>query len=292
MSTELAIVREPAAEGGSSLVPSNMDQAIRLAELMSKGRLVPAHLQQSPADCLLVIEQAARWGLSPFAVAQSTSVIQGKLMYEGKLVAAVINARGDLAKRLDYEYSGEGDARAIRVFATCRGETTPRDVTVKLRDAKTNNKVWQTQPDQQLMYHGARVWARRHMPELMLGVWSPDEFPDAEVVDGPKARAGSAPPSASSAAPNTAPASEPIDIIEPPAAPPRRMASIGQVKLLNIELGKLDLQAVTGIADERGAKLLWLTQRLDREINSSKDVYADEIDGLIQAARNGEVSND
>jgi hypothetical protein len=36
--------------------------------------------------------------------------------------------------------------------------------------------VWQTQPDQQLMYHGVRVWARRHTPELMLGVYSPEEF--------------------------------------------------------------------------------------------------------------------
>ena len=47
---------------------------------------------------------------------------------------------------------------------------------MKLADARTNNRVWQTQPDQQLMYHGVRVWARRHTPELMLGVYSPEEF--------------------------------------------------------------------------------------------------------------------
>jgi hypothetical protein len=36
--------------------------------------------------------------------------------------------------------------------------------------------MWQKQVDQQLMYHGTRVWARRHTPELMLGVYSPEEF--------------------------------------------------------------------------------------------------------------------
>jgi hypothetical protein len=38
----------------------------------------------------MVIEAAMRWGMSPFAVAQETSVIQGKLMFSGKLVAAAI----------------------------------------------------------------------------------------------------------------------------------------------------------------------------------------------------------
>ncbi len=76
----------------NSLMPANLEQAMALANIMAKGRLVPSHLQNAPADCLLVIEQAMRWGMSPFAVAQCTSVIKGKLMFEGKLVAAVVAA--------------------------------------------------------------------------------------------------------------------------------------------------------------------------------------------------------
>jgi hypothetical protein len=51
-------------------------------------------------------------------------------------------------------------------------------VSVILHNAKTQNVMWARQPDQQLAYHGARVWARRHAPELMLGVYSPEEMPD------------------------------------------------------------------------------------------------------------------
>lgn len=165
--------------GGMGLVPQNMDQAVRMAEMMAKGRLVPSHLQQSPGDCLMVIEQAMRWGMSPFAVAQSTSVIQGKLMFEGKLVAAALHASGALASRLSYDYSGEGANRVVRVSAVLAGETDPRFVDVRLADAKTTNKMWTTQPDQQLAYHGARVWARRYAPEVMLGVYAPEEMETA-----------------------------------------------------------------------------------------------------------------
>jgi hypothetical protein len=158
------------------LVPTTMAEAIKLAEMMASAKLVPKDLQKSPADCLMVIQQAIRWQMDPFAVAQECSVIQGKLMYSGKLVAAVINTRGNLIERLSFTYTGNGDTRTITVSGRLASEAAPRTVTVALKDARTNNNVWRTQPDQQLMYHGARVWARRHTPELMLGVWSPEEF--------------------------------------------------------------------------------------------------------------------
>jgi hypothetical protein len=165
---------QPAQSYG--LVPTTMSEAMQLATMMASAKLVPAALQKSPADCLMVIQQAIRWQMDPFAVAQECSVIQGKLMHSGKLVAAVINARGGLADRLSFSYEGQGDDRTITVSGRVSGEAEPRTVTVRLRDAKTANRVWQTQPDQQLMYHGSRVWARRHAPELMLGVYSPEEF--------------------------------------------------------------------------------------------------------------------
>lgn len=178
MSNDVAI-----QTGNSMLAPANMEQAMKLAEMMSGAKLVPNHLQGKAADCLLVIEQASRWKMSPFAVAQCTSVIQGKLMYEGKLVAAVVNANGGLEERLSFDYSGEGENRKITVKGKFKGEKEPRAVEVVFKDVKTANSMWQKQPDQQLMYSGTRAWARRHAPELMLGVYSPEEFDQAQMVD-------------------------------------------------------------------------------------------------------------
>jgi len=176
---EIATMARPT----NALVPANITDAMHLAEFMSRARTVPKHLQDSPGDCLMVIEQAMRWGMSPFAVAQATSVISGKLMYEGKLVAAAVESSGAIVGLIAYDFSGEGDGRTITVTATRRGETNPRTVTVAFKDARTNNEMWKRQPDQQLVYHGARVWARRWTPAVILGVYSREEFM-GPTIDG------------------------------------------------------------------------------------------------------------
>ncbi len=176
-----------AVRAEKTLEINGFDEAVKLAEIMSSAKLVPTHLQKSPADCLLVIEQAIRWGMSPFAVAQATSIVKGKLMFEGKLVAAAIQGSGVIHGALDYAYKGEGDAREVTVIGTLRGENAARTITAKLVDVRTDNAHWAKSPDQMLSYMGARIWARRHAPAVMLGVYAPDEFDDKDT-EKPKAK--------------------------------------------------------------------------------------------------------
>lgn len=147
--SEIATMARPT----NALVPTNLSEAMSLAEFMSRARTIPKHLWDNPGDCLMVVELAMRWGMSPFAVAQGTSVISGKLMFEGKLVAAAVENSGAITGQFDYAFAGEGEARTITVTATRRGETNPREVIVALKDARTNNDMWKKQPDQQLVYH-------------------------------------------------------------------------------------------------------------------------------------------
>ncbi len=172
------------ASGASALVPTNMSDAMKLADMMAKTGFLAKELQ-TPGGALFVMEQAMRWQMSPFAVAMETSFISGKPMFSGKIVAAAIVSSGAITGRIHYDYSGSGEDRAITVSATLRGEQEPRTVTVRLRDARTNNQMWNKQPDQQLAYHGARVWARRHAPEVMLGVWSEEEMEPAQTTMPP-----------------------------------------------------------------------------------------------------------
>lgn len=164
--------------GAAALIPRTMRDAMELANMMARTGFLPREIQ-TPGGALFVMEQAMRWNMSPFAVATEVSFIQGKPMFSGKIVAAAVQSSGILAGRLSYDYSGSGDGRTVVVSGTLRGETEPRTVTVRLADARTPNKVWNTQPDQQLAYHGSRVWARRHAPEVMLGVYAPEEMEEA-----------------------------------------------------------------------------------------------------------------
>lgn len=178
----------------------SISDAIEFSAQMAKADLLPPHLKGKPADCLRVVMQAARWNMDPFSVADKTSIIGGKLNYEGQLVSAVVNSRGNLAKKLNYTFEGEGDKRVLTVSGTIKGEDEPRTITLDVPLARKINKNGQINinPDQQMCYIGARLWARRHTSELMLGVYTPDEIdPDeptnvtgtADVPDRPEAPA-------------------------------------------------------------------------------------------------------
>lgn len=172
---------QPDNSGGSAMESALDNQGVfdrlhRVAEMMATAKLVPEHLQGSVGDCFMVVQQAYRWRMDPFAVAQKTFVVSGKLGYEGQLVAAVVNSRAPIVGRLSYEYDGSGENRSVTVSGTLEGDQQPRKLTVRLGDVQTGNKNWTTNTDQMLAYRGARDWARRHTPEVILGVYTQDEL--------------------------------------------------------------------------------------------------------------------
>lgn len=177
MANEVATTRTQAT--GFSLIPKTMDEAFKIADMMVRSKSMPEHLRTA-GDALMVVEQAGRWEMSPFAVAQCSFSYKGRLGYEGKLIQAVIEgspmARRIVSSLMDYQFEGEGDNLTITASATRVGEAEPRTVTVKLKDARTDNAHWKKSPHQMLCYHAARVWARRWAPSIILGVYSVDEL--------------------------------------------------------------------------------------------------------------------
>lgn len=163
----------------NALVPNNIAEALSLADIMAKASLIPDHLRNKPGDCLLIVMQAQRWGMDAVSVAQCTSVVRGKLCYEGKLVAAALYAMGAIDGRLRYEFSGSGDARKVVVSGKPRGTGVDQTVEGTVADWKTDNGNWKKSPDDMLVYRGTRQWARRYAPEALLGVYTPDEMEEA-----------------------------------------------------------------------------------------------------------------
>lgn len=236
-------------------------QLQRVATLMASANLAPAHLRGNDkiADCFLVVAQAFRWGMDPFAVAQHTFVLSGKLGYEGKLIAAVINTHPKIERKLDYTYEGEGENRKVTVSARVKGEDKDRIISGTIKLWATQNEKWRQMPDQMLAYRGAREWARRHMPEAVLGIQAEDEIAAGPIIDTPVApaprsldalteRIETTTPPISSSAPAPPPAT---------AAPASKSspASVGQVLAPEREPGSDDddpapIDAVKGFAQK------------------------------------------
>ena len=170
--------------GTAVALPADPMQLMHLAERLALARLIPPHFQKSPADCWLVMSFCRSRNLDFMMVVGECSVVQGRLFFSGKLTAALLNTSGMLAERLNYEYvvDDKGAKVAVVVSGRFASETTPRTVTVELDQVKTNNKVWQTQPEQQLAYAGARIWGRRHAPEVLMGLLFEGEMIDVTPV--------------------------------------------------------------------------------------------------------------
>jgi len=196
-----------AATSTSALVldGDSLDKMMRLAEVMATGRAtLPKHFNGNPADCLAVVMQSMQWKMNPFAVAQKTHLVNGVLGYEAQLVNAVITTCAPVVDRLHYEWYGawekvigkftikngdKGEYRVpgwkledeqglgVKVWATFRGEDEPRVLELLLAQARTRNStLWADDPRQQLAYLATKRWSRLYCPDVILGVYSPDEL--------------------------------------------------------------------------------------------------------------------
>jgi hypothetical protein len=209
-----ALALSSSASAGALLMDtSSMERLERLADLMASGKTtVPTHLRGSKGDCFAICLQSMQWGMNPFAVAQKTHLVNGTLGYEAQLVAAVINSSGAVKERFRFEWFGEwtkivgkfkevesktkkddnGHPKkyivpawkqedehglGVRVWSTIKGESEPRVLELLMTQARTRNStLWTEDPKQQLAYLAQKRWARLHAPDVILGVYTPDEL--------------------------------------------------------------------------------------------------------------------
>lgn len=193
--------------------PDALDKLVRFAEIMACSRVtVPAHLAGKASDCLAVTMQAVQWRMNPFAVAQKTFMVNGVLGYEAQLVNAVISTMAPTRDRIQYAWFGpwekvigkfvertspKGNKYAapgwtladetgcgVRVWATMKNEEQPRELEILLSQAQVRNStLWASDPKQQLAYLAVKRWARLHCPDVILGVYTPDEIDSAPPVE-------------------------------------------------------------------------------------------------------------
>ncbi|WP_104402998.1 RecT family recombinase [Vibrio penaeicida] len=186
--------------------PDLMPRLERFAELMASGKsTVPTHLRGNPGDCLAVTIQAMQWRMNPHSVAQKTHLVNGTLGYEAQLVNAVIIAMAPTKDRIHFEWFGDWSnvigkfankqnssgktyqapnwkpedelGLGIKVWATLKGEEEPRELELFLTQAQVRNStLWASDPKQQLAYLAIKRWARLYAPDVIMGVYTPDEL--------------------------------------------------------------------------------------------------------------------
>jgi hypothetical protein len=204
---EKMILTAPIARVGARgmLMPRDMQEALEVAKLMSKANgMVGPHLIGNPGGCLAVVLQAISWGMSPYAVASKTyvadkpeniarKIADGEpippISYEAQLVHAVVLALAPTKERPKITFEGEGNDMRCIVTATFKGARTPSvlrsEPLSKLRNEK-GSPLWSKKPQQQLGYNAVRDWARRYCPDVIMGVYTPEEMLEAQIEEKPR----------------------------------------------------------------------------------------------------------
>lgn len=219
---QVRIVESPVA----ILDTAKFEHMGRVATIMAQAGLLPDTLTRvdgNPtgpfldfetirARAFMIVNQATTWNMDPQAVAQATSLVYNRLMYEGKLVSAAIQhtlgiefdfkfGGWDLkANEFTWEKLGEGDLLAVHVTAHQDGKLitdldgTPKSIEGHVGGWKTtkNGSPWTAPAGHRRMLRnrGIREWTRAYKPAVILGVYTPDDnFDDDEAparIAGPK----------------------------------------------------------------------------------------------------------
>lgn len=162
------------ALAASSFVPATL----RGDGQPNKSDWQPFPRETVQANCFMVVNQAASWNADPFLLIQAVSLVRGRLCWEGKVIAGILDAK--LGIELDYEWNDEeGDKAAVTITGFVNGK--PKSITGTVREWKTSGQgsPWGRSANtdrKMLIYRGAREWARVFKPRIIVGISTPDEI--------------------------------------------------------------------------------------------------------------------
>lgn len=178
-----AVTGAMAVVKGGGITFANATEVMEYARMMSvSGSAVPKHLRNQPGACLGIIDDAMRYQMSPYALARKSFFVNDNLAYEAQVIAAIIIRWAPLTERPDITFTGEGQTRKCLVTFKFIGGAVRTYQSPYIKDIKPKNSpLWINDPDQQLSYFSLRAGARRHCPEVILGMYDYEET--ASMVD-------------------------------------------------------------------------------------------------------------
>lgn len=154
--------------------PRNIDEAIHLAKVLHASRLLPRGLS-TPEAVVATIITGAELGLSPMQAIRSIHIIDGKPTMSSDLMVAMVK-RHEACKffRL-VESSGQ-----VATYETQRaGDPEPTRMSFSIEEAKAaglaSKDVWKKFAAAMLRARCASSLARTVYPDLVMGIYDPDE---------------------------------------------------------------------------------------------------------------------
>lgn len=170
---------------GFSLQPQNLDQAMKLAEMLANSGMVPKQYVANPQATLVAMMMGNEIGLNPLQSLQNIAVINGKpSIYADALLALVQNHP---------KFGGHEESFDERTMtATCtvwrRGDEKKHVVTFSQADAQQaglwgKSGPWQSYPKRMLMWRARGYALRDKFADALGGLITVEEARDIPEQD-------------------------------------------------------------------------------------------------------------
>ncbi|MCI0673776.1 MAG: hypothetical protein L0Y64_25280, partial [Myxococcaceae bacterium] len=170
---------------------SSMTGAMQVASQLARSGLIPKTLQGKPQDVLVVLLTGKELGLGPMQSLRGIHVVDGKAVLSADLIVGLCVRERSVCryfrlltstdKEAVYETHREGAPEATRLSFTL----------AQAQQANlTGKQNWRQYPAAMLRARCAAALARAVFPDLMAGVYDPDELEHAKHEPTPEAEAG------------------------------------------------------------------------------------------------------
>jgi hypothetical protein len=285
-----------AVRSSSLMDPTAFEHMQRVGRVLALSPLFPEHLRKGSvetgiANGVLVLNMATRLNEDVLTVAQNIYFVGGKPGWSASYMIGKANQHGVFRDPIDWDVKGQGDGLSVTAFAVLSATGKRVAVTCDMKMAKaegwTNNKKYQSMPEQMLRYRSGTFLIRLYCPEVMIGVPStielelgmkdvtPDyvppeaesamaEVPAAEIITGE----GEVVPQADKAKPKPAPAAEQAGL---PLGDPKQAEDSGSPADEVEARWAVDLRKMRADFDSSGA-------------DAVRDLWADHLEKLKDEA--------
>lgn len=193
-STDLAVRDQEEArlfktDASGALRPSNLNEAMRMADLLAFSGMVPKDYMEKPGSVLVAITMGAEVGLAPMQAIQNIAVINGRPSLWGDAMLAICrNHRewGGIEESSTEQEASCKVTRLERIGGRIVPSTTTR--TFSMEDAKRAGLAgkagpWKEYP-KRMMQMRARAFALRDtFADVLKGLHSADEASDSLYVE-------------------------------------------------------------------------------------------------------------
>ena len=149
-----------------------------VAAVAAASALAPEALRNRPQDALVVLMAGRELGLAPMQSLRMLTVIKGKVTLSADATVALVRRSGECVEWRLVESS------ATRATYTTRrkGDTEPTALTWTMEQAQraglTGGQQWRTYPEAMLRARCAAALARIVYPDIVAGIYDPDELAD------------------------------------------------------------------------------------------------------------------